>query len=81
MGSAHLRDVTIERTLLAQGCGWQVSDATFRATSAGSRFESRHDGVDFRDFLETCSLTETQGERTTCAPTKGTANEASHWSS
>ena len=45
MGSAHLRDVTIERTLLAQGCGWQVSDVTFRATAAGARFESRHDGV------------------------------------
>jgi len=45
MGSAHLRDVTIDRTLLAQGCGWRVSDATFRATAASSRFESRHDGV------------------------------------
>jgi len=45
MGSAHLRDVTIDRTPLAQGCGWQVSDVTFRATSAASRFESRHDGV------------------------------------
>jgi AraC family transcriptional regulator len=45
MGSAHLRDVTIDRTPLAHGCGWQVSDVTFRATSAASRFESRHDGV------------------------------------
>ena len=45
MGSAHLRDVTIERTLLAQGCGWQVSDVTFRATAPGARFESRRDGV------------------------------------
>ena len=45
MGSAHLRDVTIDRKPLAQGCGWQVSDVTFRATSAASRFESRHDGV------------------------------------
>jgi AraC family transcriptional regulator len=42
---AHARDVTVNRTLLAQGCGWQVSDVTFRATSAKSRFESRHDGV------------------------------------
>jgi AraC-like DNA-binding protein len=45
MESAHVRDVTIDRTLLAQDCGWKVSDATFRATSAASRFESRHDGV------------------------------------
>ena len=45
MGSAHLRNVTIDRTLLAQGCGWRVSDVTFRTTAASSRFESRHDGV------------------------------------
>ena len=45
MGSAHLRDVTIERTPLAQGCGWQVSEATFRATAPSARVESRHDGV------------------------------------
>ena len=31
--------------MLAQGCGWSVSDVTFRATSARSRFESRHDGI------------------------------------
>jgi AraC-like DNA-binding protein len=45
MGSAQLRTVTIDRKPLAHGCGWQVSDATFRATSAASRFTSRHDGV------------------------------------
>ena len=45
MVSAHLREVTIERTPLARGCGWQVSDATFRTTAAVARFESRHDGV------------------------------------
>ena len=43
--AAQLRDVTIDRTPLAQGCGWHASDVTFRATSARSRFESRHDGV------------------------------------
>ena len=42
---AHSRDVTISRIVLAQGCGWSVSDATFLATSAQSRFASRHDGV------------------------------------
>jgi len=45
MGSVHLRDLTIDRKPLAQGCGWQVSDVTFRATSTASRIESRHDGV------------------------------------
>ena len=45
MASAHAKDMTIDRRMLAQGQGWQVSDATFRATSAGARFESRHDGV------------------------------------
>src|SRR6185295_3821209 len=45
MGSAHLCDVTIDRKLLAQGCGWRVSGVTFRATSAASLFESRHEGV------------------------------------
>ena len=42
---AESRDIAISRSLLAQGRGWHVSDVTFRATSARSRFESRHDGV------------------------------------
>lgn len=41
----HSRDVTMSRTLLAQGCGWSVSNVTFRATAARSRFESRHDSI------------------------------------
>jgi AraC family transcriptional regulator len=43
--AAQLRDVTISRTPLAQGRGWHASDVVFRATSACSRFESRHDGT------------------------------------
>lgn len=43
--AAQLRDVTIDRTPLAHGCGWHASDVVFRATSTRSRFESRHDGV------------------------------------
>ena len=31
--------------MLAQGCGWSVSNVTFRATAARSRFESRHDSI------------------------------------
>ena len=42
---AHSKDVTISRAMLAQGRGWSVSDVTFRATSACSRFESRHEGI------------------------------------
>ncbi len=42
---AHSKEVTISRATLAQGCGWSVSDVTFRATSARSRFESRHEGI------------------------------------
>jgi AraC family transcriptional regulator len=45
MASADAKEVTVKRRMLAQGQGWRVSDATFRATSAQSRFESRHDGV------------------------------------
>jgi AraC-like DNA-binding protein len=45
MASVHAKDITIDRRMLAQGQGWHVSDVTFRATSAKSRFESRHDGV------------------------------------
>jgi AraC family transcriptional regulator len=45
MVAAQLRDVTFERTPLAHGCGWHVSDVVFRASSTRSRFESRHDGV------------------------------------
>ena len=42
---AHSKEVTISRATLAQGCGWSVSDVTFRAASARSRFESRHEGI------------------------------------
>ena len=42
---AHSKDVTISRDMLAQGRGWSVSDVTFRATSARSRFEGRHEGI------------------------------------
>ena len=42
---SHSKDVTISRTVLAQGRGWSVSDVTFRAASARSRFESRHEGI------------------------------------
>jgi AraC family transcriptional regulator len=42
---AEMRDIGIERTLLAQGRGWQVSDVTFRAHSTRSRFASRHESV------------------------------------
>lgn len=42
---SHSRDLTISRDALAQGHGWSVSEATFRATSPHSRFEGRHDAV------------------------------------
>jgi AraC family transcriptional regulator len=42
---SHSKDVTINRAMLAQGCGWSVNDVTFRTTSARARFESRHDGI------------------------------------
>jgi AraC-like DNA-binding protein len=41
----HSKDVTISRAVLAHGCGWSVSDVSFRATAARARFESRHEGV------------------------------------
>ena len=42
---SHSKDVTINRAMLAQGCGWSVSDVAFRATSARARFEGRHEGI------------------------------------
>lgn len=45
MASAHAKDLSIERRMLAQGQGWHVYDLTFRATAARPRYESRHDGV------------------------------------
>lgn len=42
---SHSRDLTISRDELAQGRGWSVIDATFRADSPRSCFEGRHDRV------------------------------------
>jgi AraC family transcriptional regulator len=42
---SNSKGVTISRAVLAQGRGWSVSDVTFRATSACSRFESRHESI------------------------------------
>ena len=45
MAAAHAKNLSIDRRMLAQGQGWHVYDLTFLATSARSRFESRHDGI------------------------------------
>jgi AraC family transcriptional regulator len=43
--ATHGAGVTSRRTLLAQGQGWRVHDVEFRAASAASRLQERHDGI------------------------------------